>query len=109
MNIRNHLPKLPRSERSLTRWFDASAFAAPAPFTYGNSARNLLFGPGDIDFDLSVLKDTKIKESLTVQFRSEFFNLPNHPNFGNPAANISVPSTVEESSAPAIRARSSSG
>jgi hypothetical protein len=31
---------------------------------------------------------------VTVQFRAEFFNLPNHPNFGNPAANISVPSTV---------------
>lgn len=87
-------PKLPRSERSITRWFDASAFAVPAPFTYGNSARNLLFGPGDVVFDLSVLKDTKIKEVVTVQFRAEFFNLPNHPNFGNPAANISVPSTV---------------
>jgi hypothetical protein len=87
-------PKLPRSERSLTRWFDATAFAAPAPYTYGNSARNLLFGPGDIVFDLSVLKDTKIKEAVTLQFRAEFFNLPNHPNFGNPASNISVPSTV---------------
>jgi hypothetical protein len=87
-------PKLPRSERSITRWFDASAFATPAPFTYGNSARNLLFGPGDIVVDLSVLKDTKIKESVTVQFRAEFFNLPNHTNLSNPAANISVPSTV---------------
>jgi hypothetical protein len=87
-------PKLPRSERSITRWFDPSAFAVPAPFTYGNSARNLLFGPGDIVVDLSVQKDTKIKEAVTVQFRAEFFNLPNHPNFGNPAANISVPSTV---------------
>jgi hypothetical protein len=66
----------------------------PAPFTYGNSARNLLFGPGDIVFDVSVLKDTKIKEAVTVQFRAEFFNLPNHTNFLNPAANISVPSTV---------------
>jgi hypothetical protein len=37
---------------------------------------------------------TKITEAVTVQFRAEFFNLPDHPNFGNPAANISVPSTV---------------
>jgi len=87
-------PKLSRSERSNTRWFDASAFAVPAPFTYGNSARNLLFGPGDIVFDVSVLKDTKITEGVTVQFRTEFFNLPNHANFGTPAVNISVPSTV---------------
>jgi hypothetical protein len=87
-------PTLSRSERSVTRWFDASAFVTPAPFTYGNSARNLLFGPGDIVFDVSVLKDTKITEGVTVQFRTEFFNLPNHTNFGNPGANISVPSTV---------------
>jgi carboxypeptidase family protein len=87
-------PKQPRSVRSTTQWFDPSAFSVPAPFTYGNSARNMLFGPGEIGFDLSVLKNTKIKEAVTVQFRAEFFNLPNHPNFGNPAANISVPSTV---------------
>jgi carboxypeptidase family protein len=87
-------PKLPHSVRSTTQWFDPSAFSVPAPFTYGNSARNMLFGPGEIVFDLSVLKDTKIKEAVTVQFRAEFFNLPNHPNFGNPSANISVPSTV---------------
>lgn len=89
-----HDPTLPRSERTITKWFDTSAFAVPAPFTYGNSARNLLFGPGDIVIDLSIIKDTKIKERVTVQFRTEFFNMPNHPNFGNPAANISVPSTV---------------
>ena len=37
---------------------------------------------------------TKIKEAVTLQFCAEFFNLPNHPNFGNPAANVSVPSIV---------------
>jgi hypothetical protein len=87
-------PKLPRSQRSITRFFDPSAFAVPAPFTYGNSGRNMLFGPGDIIVDLSVLKNTKIGERVTAQFRAEFFNLPNHPNFGNPAANISVPAQV---------------
>jgi hypothetical protein len=81
---------LPRSERSEYRWFDVSAFAVPTPYTFGNSARNLLFTPGDIVFDLSVLKDTRIKERVTVQFRAEFFNLPNHANLGGPGANISV-------------------
>ena len=33
-------------------------------------------------------------QAVTVRFRTEFFNLPNFPNFGNPAANISVPSTA---------------
>jgi hypothetical protein len=85
---------LPRSERNITRWFDASGYSIPAPFTYGNSARNLLFGPGDIVFDVSVLKDTAITEQVKLQLRFEFFNMPNHANFGNPGANISAPGSV---------------
>jgi len=54
----------------------------------------MLFAPGDIVFDASILKDTKINERWTVQFRAEFFNMPNHTNFGGPATNISVPATV---------------
>ena len=54
----------------------------------------MLFAPGDIVFDASVLKDTKINERWTVQFRAEFFNMPNHTNLGGPAANISVPAQV---------------
>ncbi len=87
-------PRLSRSERSINKWFDASAFAVPAPFTFGNSSRNMLFAPGDIVFDVSLLKDFSIRERASVQFRAEFFNMPNHANFGGPGANISVPSTV---------------
>ena len=87
-------PKLSRSERSMYRWFDPSAFAVPAPFTWGNSARNLLFNPGDIVFDVSVLKNFAIWERVKCQFRAEFFNFPNHANFGGPAGNISTTATV---------------
>ena len=87
-------PKLPRSERSRDRWFDTSAFAVPIPFTYGNSARNMLFGPGAMELDVSLLKNTVIRERWTVQFRSEFFNLANHANLGGPSTNISVPASV---------------
>lgn len=85
---------LPRGERSLTRWFDSSGYTVPSPFTFGNSGRNLLFGPGDIVFDVSLIKDTVIREQIRMQFRAEFFNMPNHANFGNPAANISVPGSL---------------
>jgi hypothetical protein len=85
---------LSRGERDITRWFDASGYRVPAPFTFGNSARNLLFGPGDIVFDISIIKDTTITERVSTQFRAEFFNMPNHPNFGNPGANISVPQSL---------------
>ncbi len=85
---------LSRSERSIYKWFDPAAFTVPAAFAWGNEARNNLFGPGDIIFDVSVLKDFALTERVKAQFRSEFFNLPNHANFGNPSTNISTPSTV---------------
>jgi Carboxypeptidase regulatory-like domain len=85
---------LSREERNLNRWFDASGYSVPAPFTFGNSARNLLFGPGDILFDFSILKNTKITERFDTQLRFESFNTPNHANFNNPGANISVPGSV---------------
>ena len=85
---------LDRGTRNLTKWFDASGYTVPAPFTFGNSARNLLFGPGDIVFDVSFLKDTSITERTKTQFRAEFFNIPNHANFGNPGSNISVASSL---------------
>ena len=87
-------PNLSRSERNEYRWFDTSAFAVPREFTYGNSSRNLLFASGDIVFDMSLLKDTKINEKFRVQFRVESFNLPNHANLGGPGTNISVDGSV---------------
>ena len=85
---------LSRSDRTTSRWFDPSAYVLPAPFTYGNASRNSLFGPGDMVFDVSLLKDFSVLERVKVQLRGEFFNMPNHTNFLNPATNISVPATV---------------
>lgn len=82
------------AKRDIEEWFNPAAFAVPGQFTFGSSARNLLFGPGQVIIDISVLKDTKITEKMTAQFRAEFFNFPNHPSFGNPSSNISVPASV---------------
>jgi hypothetical protein len=87
-------PVLSGPDRTEYRWFDPAAFAVPKDFTYGGSARNLLFAPGDIVFDVSLLKDTWIAEKYNLQFRFESFNIPNHANLGAPGANISVPATV---------------
>jgi len=84
-------PRLSRSERSEYRWFNTDAFATPAPFTWGNSARNLIFGPGLIGVDLSVLKNFQVTEKIRMQLRGESFNFPNHRNLPNPGANISSP------------------
>jgi len=82
------------SQQSISQWFNPAAFATPTPFTFGNSARNMLFGPGQKLLDMSILKTTKIGERIATEFRAEFFNMPNHPSFSNPASNISVPATV---------------
>jgi hypothetical protein len=56
----------------------------------GTVTRNVLRGPGTAEFDFSALKNFAISERLTAQFRAEAFNIINHPNFGNPSANIST-------------------
>ncbi|MEO7653487.1 MAG: hypothetical protein ABIZ80_23760 [Bryobacteraceae bacterium] len=82
------------SDRSITRWFNPAAFAAPAPFTFGNSGKNVMIGPGLVSFDVSAYKNFSVGERVKLQFRSEFFNIANHANFANPAANVSVPAQV---------------
>jgi outer membrane receptor protein involved in Fe transport len=82
------------ADRSIDRWFDPTAFAVPAPFTYGNSARNMLFGPAFFNWDAALFKRTPINDRFTLEFRAEFFNILNHPSFGLPAADITTPATV---------------
>jgi hypothetical protein len=59
----------------------------PAATTYGNSGVGILRGPGQANFDFSVLKSTRITERQSVQFRAEFFNVFNHPQFSPPSYN----------------------
>ncbi len=56
-------------------------FYIPCPGTIGNSRRGMLRGPGLSQWDATVIKDTKVGEHFTVQFRWEVFNLFNHGNF----------------------------
>jgi hypothetical protein len=53
----------------------------------GNGGRNEIYGPGLIDFDFSVVKDTHIRENVNLQFRAEMFNIFNHANFNPPLVN----------------------
>lgn len=79
---------------SISGWFNPAAFAVPQQFLFGNSPRNMLFGPGFFSLNAAMFKNTKLTERLNLEFRAESFNTPNRANFGNPAANISVPATV---------------
>ncbi len=73
------------------KWFDDRAFQAPAPNTYGNVARGVLYAPGQVQFDTSFVKNFKIREKMSVQFRAEAFNLFNTPQFGFPNSAIGSP------------------
>jgi Carboxypeptidase regulatory-like domain len=68
-----------------------AAFGQPAPGTFGTCAPYKFYGPGIRMADLSLFKQFKFTERWQLQFRAEFFNAFNHPNFSNPSANISSP------------------
>lgn len=57
----------------------------------GNLGRNTFTGPGYSNFDFSIIKDTRITESKTLQFRAEFFNVFNQATFGNPGNLLGSP------------------
>ncbi len=65
-----------------TQWFNPAAFVAPTPGTWGNSPRNMLFGPGFENWDVSVMKDFILPfgENKALQFKADFFNVLNHFN-----------------------------
>jgi hypothetical protein len=91
------LPEL--DQRSPELWFNTSAFAFPAPGTFGNVGRNTLDGPGYQNVNVSLLKNTKVSERLNLQLRAEFFNLFNHPNFDLPDNFLGSPTFGRISSA----------
>jgi len=72
-------------------YISVSCFAFPNPQTrLGTSGRNSLIGPGLLDWDASVFKNSpvrRISETFNIQFRMEFFNLLNHTNFTTPSNN----------------------
>src|SRR5262249_3819200 len=74
---------------NVDNWFDTSVFVPVAGF--GNLGRNVVTGPGFNNADFSIMKNTAIKEKLRLQFRAEFFDLFNHPNFGQPGNVVGSP------------------
>ncbi|MFQ5777087.1 MAG: carboxypeptidase regulatory-like domain-containing protein [Terriglobia bacterium] len=66
------------------QFFDPSAFALQPAGFFGNLGRNTLIGPGLVNFDFSVVKNTEVSEKVNIQFRSEFFNIFNRANFSVP-------------------------
>lgn len=61
---------------------------------FGNSGRNILTGPGIATMDLGLFKEIRLSDRFKLEFRSEFFNIFNHPIFGNPSAAIDIKRTA---------------
>jgi len=82
------------SDPTITHWFDTSfgtagaVWATPLQYTYGNGGRNILRGPHRTNIDCSIFKVATIAEHYKLQFRAEFFNALNHPQFDLPNSTI---------------------
>jgi hypothetical protein len=81
---------------SPSQWVNQAAFTLNNLNTFGNAGRNILTAPGFQDIDLSLAKNTAIRENIGLQFRAELFNVFNHPNFGQPInnANNNTPANI---------------
>jgi hypothetical protein len=85
-------PVLPDDQRTLDRWFDTSAFAPAPTYSIGNDSRTQprLRTPGINTADLMVGRNQPIKERMNLQFRAEFFNAFNTPQFDAPNGNVTA-------------------
>ena len=70
-----------RRMETISQWFNTNVFALPALGTFGNAGRGLVRGPGINNWDMCFSKRTALRENVTLQFRGEFFNLFNHPQY----------------------------
>jgi hypothetical protein len=86
---------LPKSERTLQRFYDVNAFRLLAPAgadrRVGNAGRNILVSAGVNNFDLQLFKDTPIREGHTLEIRWEMFNAFNHTQWGPAGTNLEAP------------------
>ncbi|HZS49521.1 MAG TPA: TonB-dependent receptor [Bryobacterales bacterium] len=85
-------PNLPRGKQTVEKFFNTACYVAPESLIpgdvrYGTAGRSTAIGPGLIGTDFSARKNTAITERVRTEFRAEFFNAANHPNFSTPNRN----------------------
>jgi len=77
------------SNPTLSEWFNTACFSQPAPGELGNAPRTLpVGGPDFVNTDFSLIKHFALREGMRLDFRTEFFNLFNHAQFGAPGGNL---------------------
>jgi hypothetical protein len=81
----------PPGGKTIGGWINPAAFAAPAPGTFGDAPRDVARGPGAWQMDFGIGKHIPLTERVRLEFRTEFFNIFNHPQCGLPQSDFSVP------------------
>jgi outer membrane receptor protein involved in Fe transport len=76
------------SNPTIQQWFNPAAFTAPTNYTFGNSGRNILYGPNLGLVNFSLAKTFNIEEKVKLQIRADATDLFNSPNFGQPNTGI---------------------
>jgi len=80
--------------KTIAKWFNTSVYSSPAPppaanpaaFVYGNASRGSINSPAYRDVDINASRNFILPREMGLQFRAEFFNVLNHPNYGLPGA-----------------------
>ena len=80
--------------QEIAQWFNPAAFATPATGTFGNAGRDIITAPGTATANVGLFKTfpVPLREGVRIQFRSEFFNVLNRVNLGNP--NVTLGSSM---------------
>jgi hypothetical protein len=99
------------ANKSIQAWFNTADFVSPGNYIFGNSGRNILYGPGTKQIDFSLFKDFVFSEKAgrRLQFRAEAFNVLNTPQFNNPNSQIgnAAAGTITSAGAPLLYQRTS--
>ncbi|NYF88296.1 hypothetical protein HDF08_000363 [Edaphobacter lichenicola] len=84
----------PQGGRSVAHWINPAAFTLPVAGEFGDAPRNFVRGPGTWQIDLGAAKTIALRERAQLEFRSEFYNIFNHPQLGQPQATCDLSSSA---------------
>ena len=85
---------LPGDQRTVNRWFDATAFGAPPVGRFGSSAKGVIKGPNVNVWHMGLFKSFQFTESVRLRWELTATNIFNHPNYSNPSTNISQAANI---------------
>jgi hypothetical protein len=85
----------PKKLKSISQWYDKTAFANPTAGRFGTCTTDSLWGPGMINVDTGISRIFHLFEGFQLEFRGELFNTANNPHHSNPTSNLSSSSFMQ--------------